>query len=246
MKEKIKNWIKNNWKQVFSITLLVLVMSSFVLTSNDINAAVRVKGYYRKDGTYVSSHYRSNPDGNPYNNWSYPGNVNPYTGKIAPGNPTTYLKNYNNTLPVSSPSSQNQFLVNNLTSLSSNVLIRRKSGIKVYKVIDGKKYWIPTAKRFELFGYKWSDIKIVADDFTNDSNDGILTYAKGTLVKSSIHPFVWLIKDNSTKKWITTAINFEKCNFKWYNIRIIPEEEIQSLSWSGNNTNGNVTYPLCN
>jgi uncharacterized protein YraI len=55
---------------------------------------VRVKGYYRKDGTYVQPHVRSNPDGNPYNNWSYPGNLNPYTGKIAPGDPSTYLDNY--------------------------------------------------------------------------------------------------------------------------------------------------------
>jgi len=57
-------------------------------------AQVRVKGYYRKDGTYVRPHVRSNPDGNPYNNWSYPGNVNPYTGKVATGNPETYLKKY--------------------------------------------------------------------------------------------------------------------------------------------------------
>jgi hypothetical protein len=55
---------------------------------------VRVRGYYRKDGTYVRPHYRSNPDGNPYNNWSYPGNTNPYTGKAAGGNPETYLANY--------------------------------------------------------------------------------------------------------------------------------------------------------
>ena len=60
----------------------------------EVEAAVRVRGYYRKDGTYVQPYYRSNPDGNPYNNWSFPGNVNPYTGKVAPGNPDTYLKNY--------------------------------------------------------------------------------------------------------------------------------------------------------
>lgn len=59
-------------------------------------AQVRVKGYYRKDGTYVRPHVRSNPDRNPYNNWSYPGNVNPYTGKVATGNPETYLKSYQN------------------------------------------------------------------------------------------------------------------------------------------------------
>jgi len=42
---------------------------------------VHVKGHYRKDGTYVQPHYRSAPDGNPDNNWSTVGNVNPYTGE---------------------------------------------------------------------------------------------------------------------------------------------------------------------
>lgn len=67
---------------------LLFGMSSFA------SAAVHVNGYYRSNGTYVAPHYRSNPDGNPYNNWSYPGNTNPYTGKTATGNPDTYLKNY--------------------------------------------------------------------------------------------------------------------------------------------------------
>jgi len=55
---------------------------------------VYVKGYFRKDGTYVPPHFRTKPDNNPYNNFSFPGNYNPYTGKIASGNPETYLKNY--------------------------------------------------------------------------------------------------------------------------------------------------------
>ena len=40
-----------------------------------------VRGYTRKDGTYVQPHFRSAPDGNRFNNWSTQGNVNPYTGK---------------------------------------------------------------------------------------------------------------------------------------------------------------------
>jgi len=43
--------------------------------------AVFVHGYTRSNGTYVSPHYRSAPDGNVYNNWSTVGNVNPYTGE---------------------------------------------------------------------------------------------------------------------------------------------------------------------
>ena len=43
-----------------------------------------VKGYYRSDDTYVQPHYRSTPDGNPDNNYSYPDT----------GNPDTYLNRY--------------------------------------------------------------------------------------------------------------------------------------------------------
>lgn len=66
-----------------------------IMAAEKAEAAVRVKGYYRKNGTYVQPHYRSNPDRNPYNNWSFPGNTNPYTGKTATGNPDTYLRKYN-------------------------------------------------------------------------------------------------------------------------------------------------------
>lgn len=93
--------------------LILALLAAFIFSTfaSIADAAVRVRGYYRKDGTYVQPHYRSNPDGNPYNNWSFPGNVNPYTGKIAPGNPDTYLRNYYNrggsgiSLPSYSPPS---------------------------------------------------------------------------------------------------------------------------------------------
>lgn len=40
-----------------------------------------VRGHYRKDGTYVQPHQRTNPDSSRTNNWSSRGNVNPYNGK---------------------------------------------------------------------------------------------------------------------------------------------------------------------
>lgn len=42
---------------------------------------VFVNGYTRDDGTYVSPHHRSAPDGDTSNNWSTRGNTNPYTGE---------------------------------------------------------------------------------------------------------------------------------------------------------------------
>lgn len=67
---------------------------------------VHVRGYTRKDGTNVQPHWRSAPDGNPYNNYSFPGNTNPYTDRVAPGNPSTYLQNYSGRGVGSSPSSE--------------------------------------------------------------------------------------------------------------------------------------------
>ena len=44
-------------------------------------ADVSVRGYTRKDGTYLQPHMRSDPDGYKGNNYSNEGNVNPYTGE---------------------------------------------------------------------------------------------------------------------------------------------------------------------
>lgn len=41
-----------------------------------------VQGYTRSDGTYVAPYYRSAPDDSVTNNYSFAGNVNPYTGSV--------------------------------------------------------------------------------------------------------------------------------------------------------------------
>ena len=86
---KIK--IKITMKKLLS----VLIVLAFIIPTITF-ADVYVNGYYRSNGTYVNGYYRSSPDSSPYNNYSYPGNTNPYTGKTATGNPDTYLNNYYN------------------------------------------------------------------------------------------------------------------------------------------------------
>jgi len=75
---------------VLATALVVLI--SFLTVS--LAEAGRVRGYTRPDGTYVQPHYRTNPDRNPHNNYSFPGNYNPNTGRITSGNPNTYLDQY--------------------------------------------------------------------------------------------------------------------------------------------------------
>jgi len=55
-------------------------------------STVDVRGYYRKDGTYVPPHKRTAPDERFENNWSTVGNVNPYTGK--PGTKSWFSRNW--------------------------------------------------------------------------------------------------------------------------------------------------------
>ena len=81
---------RKNWVKLLLIPLVLLVSIAIEVEAG----RVRVKGYYRKDGTYVRPHYRTAPDSNPYNNYSFPGNYNPNTGKITPGDPQKYLDRY--------------------------------------------------------------------------------------------------------------------------------------------------------
>lgn len=80
--------------------LLTILAIFCVCITSVCFAQVYVKGYFRKDGTYVAPHYRTSPDSTVTNNYSYPGNYNPNTGKITGGS------TYNYTLPSTSSTSQ--------------------------------------------------------------------------------------------------------------------------------------------
>ncbi len=76
---------------------VILLASAFVLGWLSVAIAQAWVGpFTRKDGTYVEGHYRNSPDGNSHNNWSYPRNVNPYTGKQVTGDANRYLDQYQN------------------------------------------------------------------------------------------------------------------------------------------------------
>lgn len=59
---------------------LLVALLCLVVVSLDAKV-VHVKGYTRKDGTYVAPHVRTSPNRTKSDNYSTRGNVNPYTGK---------------------------------------------------------------------------------------------------------------------------------------------------------------------
>jgi hypothetical protein len=77
------------------LLLVGSIVAAFIGTSGNANARgtrsagagtgssqarVYVPGDTRQNGTHVSGHYRSAPDGKFSNNWSTKGNINPVTG----------------------------------------------------------------------------------------------------------------------------------------------------------------------
>ena len=65
---------------IAAILLAFLALPAFA-------ADTSVRGYTRKDGTYVQPHMRSAPNSTTQDNFSTRGNVNPYTGQIGTRDP---------------------------------------------------------------------------------------------------------------------------------------------------------------
>jgi hypothetical protein len=61
--------------------LLAFALCAVVVTPAVAQSSHAVRGYTRKDGTYVAPHMQTNPNTTQSDNWSTKGNVNPYTGK---------------------------------------------------------------------------------------------------------------------------------------------------------------------
>lgn len=62
-------------KILICIFLLIITMLEYA------QADEYVRGYYRKDGTFVKPYIRTERDGYSENNYSTSGNYNPYTGE---------------------------------------------------------------------------------------------------------------------------------------------------------------------
>ena len=55
-------------KTLFAILATAMMVAG---TISIASADVHVRGYYKSNGTYVAPHFRTNPDGVKWNNYSY-------------------------------------------------------------------------------------------------------------------------------------------------------------------------------
>jgi hypothetical protein len=140
---------------------LILFLSFFICQSQVNTNNHKVKSYYRKDGTYVKSHYRTNRNNTNRDNYST--KPNPWTGKkgyINPDNQTNYSRpiyypktsNYTKTTttkkPISNyyPTSGNSKTtmiakLRNKPDVFGDVMLRIPKGAKVQKIRKEDDYW---------------------------------------------------------------------------------------------------------
>ncbi|MDF2788263.1 MAG: hypothetical protein K0S80_1361, partial [Neobacillus sp.] len=93
--------------KIIGLLLLIGLLNSSVTQTF---ASVHVDGYFR-NGKYVEPHFRSNPDGDFYNNWSTYGNINPYTGIEGTKKYPDYSTGSGYSLEVPSPTTGNGYNV---------------------------------------------------------------------------------------------------------------------------------------
>lgn len=67
--------------------MIALILCVAMVTPALAQRSHSVRGYTRKDGTYVAPHRATNSNGTKLDNWSTRGNVNPYTGKVGTKDP---------------------------------------------------------------------------------------------------------------------------------------------------------------
>jgi len=67
--------------KIRNILVAAFAAMTVAVSTAQLGDYVYVRGYYRWDGTYVRPHYRTQPDGIFWNNWSSWGNINPFTGE---------------------------------------------------------------------------------------------------------------------------------------------------------------------
>jgi hypothetical protein len=64
----------------FSKVFLIALIATFASVAG-ATSSHSVRGYTKKNGTYVQPHRQTNPNHTRTDNWSHKGNTNPYTGK---------------------------------------------------------------------------------------------------------------------------------------------------------------------
>lgn len=100
-------------------------------------------------------------------------------------------------------------------------LLRAIGDYRVYRLEEGKKSWIKTAKEFEDCGYNWGNIQEVSPE-TLASYQNIVS---SNLLRAIGDKKVYRL-ENGKKRWIKTAGEFNAAGYNWGDIEEVTTEAL--------------------
>ncbi len=171
--------------------LLFLFLLVYAIPAAYSQRHVSVKGYYRKDGTYVRPHYRTAPNSTNRDNFSTQGNVTPYTGKrgwIRPDNKAPSSRRSDaNSSPTNTTVRRRVSDTNKPTHHYEQKKVGRYPDGYVYAIIksNGQLWQTPhQLNRIQVIS-KSSFVKVLGyeDNFWKVEWDGTIGYAHQVLVE---------------------------------------------------------------
>jgi hypothetical protein len=141
-----------------------------------------VNGYTKKNGTYVAGHYKSDANSTVRDNWSYKGNINPYTGEEGSNTyknvPSSEYYRYTIYKQQYTPQYREEITVD--TDGTTCIKTYSARSIPYIKVIYINKYTLPSGEqRVTKFRWKWDEDtgELTTCDFaTFDANNNLLDY----------------------------------------------------------------------
>ena len=102
-------------------------------------------------------------------------------------------------------------------------LLRAINQEKVYRILSGKKLWVPSAEAFTAQNLSWEDVQETSEAEVN-------SLPTVRLIRSEGDPKVYFITDNGFKKWIRTAEIFNSYSGnRWEDVVDVVSEIVESF-----------------
>lgn len=104
-------------------------------------------------------------------------------------------------------------------------LVIKGSGEEIYVLEDNKKRWISSLDAFEYFGYQWSQVNVVEDEFLARFEDGRPIHV---LLKCNRSPHVYALEDGE-KRWINTLATFQAEGYVWEDVKMVSCAQLRQI-----------------
>jgi hypothetical protein len=140
------------------------------------------------------------------------------------------------------PDSKLRCVVGEISPQLANGTLVKGSSANVFVVLNNHRHWIPDEATFVAMGYNWGNIHWNSDYELNllperspfpsvAPQSGPLRYANGTLVRGS-GTKVYVVLNNY-RFWIPDEATFVAMEYKWGNIRSLPDYIVNGIPEGG-------------